>query len=104
MKIVVVGDTLVSSDYMEKQAERLFPGHDKKIVKFDWEMKTKEEFLELYEKYCIENYEPTIEFRNEILNLTMLGYINLGYDTMIEIRKQMDEIIEKALNKRKRVK
>ena len=47
MKIVVVGDTLVSSDYMEKQAERLFPGHDKKIVKFDWEMKTKEEFQEV---------------------------------------------------------
>ena len=62
------------------------------------EIKTKEEFLELYEKCWLENYEPTIEFRDEIINLTMLGYINLGYNTMVEISKQMDEIRERFLN------
>ena len=62
------------------------------------EIKTKEEFLILYEKCWLENYEPTIEFKDEILNLTMIGYINLGYNTMVEISKQMDEIREKALN------
>ena len=62
-------------------------------------MKTKEEFLKLYEKCWLENYEPTIEFKDEIINLTMLGYINLGYNSMVEISKQMDEIREKALNK-----
>ena len=61
-------------------------------------MKTKEEFLILYEKCWLENYEPTIEFKDEIINLTMIGYINLGYNTMVEISKQMDEIREKALN------
>ena len=61
-------------------------------------MKTKEEFLVLYEKCWLENYEPTIEFKDEIMNLTMLGYINLGYNTMIEISKQMDEIRERVLN------
>ena len=62
------------------------------------EIKTKEEFLILYEKCWLENYEPTIEFKDEIINLTMIGYINLGYNTMVEISKQMDEIREKALN------
>ena len=62
-------------------------------------MKTKEEFLELYEKCWLEDYEPTMEFRDEISYLTMLGYINLGYNAMAEISKQMDEIREKALNK-----
>lgn len=63
------------------------------------EIKTKEEFLELYEKCWLEDYEPTMEFRDEISYLTMLGYINLGYNAMVEISKQMDEIREKALNK-----
>ena len=58
-------------------------------------MKTKEEFLKLYEKCWLENYEPTIEFKDEIMNLTMLGYIILGYNTMVEISKQMDEIRER---------
>ena len=58
-------------------------------------MKTKEEFLELYEKRWIENYEPTIEFMDEIISLTILGYIILGYNTMVEISKQMDEIRER---------
>ena len=44
MKIVVVGDTLVSSEYMEEQAKRLFPGRNKEIVKFDWEVTTRNEF------------------------------------------------------------
>jgi D-3-phosphoglycerate dehydrogenase len=44
MKIVVVGDTLVSSDYMEEQAKRLFPNQNQEIVKFDWEITTKKEF------------------------------------------------------------
>ncbi len=47
MKIVVVGDTLVNADYMEEQAIRLFPGIDKEIVKFDWEVTTKKEFQKI---------------------------------------------------------
>ncbi|SFL36721.1 2-hydroxyacid dehydrogenase [Pelosinus propionicus] len=47
MKILVVGDTLVSADYMEDQAKRLLPGIDKEIVKFDWEVTTKEEFQKI---------------------------------------------------------
>ena len=59
-------------------------------------MKTKEDFLKLYEECWLKNYEPTIEFRDEIINLTMLGYINLGYNTMVEIRPQIDEIRKKC--------
>jgi D-3-phosphoglycerate dehydrogenase len=47
MKIVVVGDTLVSSEYMEEQAKRLFPGRNKEIIKFDWEVTTKNEFQKI---------------------------------------------------------
>ncbi len=62
------------------------------------EIKTKEDFLELYEKCLLEDYEPTMEFRDEISYLILSGYIQLGYNTMNEISKQMDEIREKALN------
>ena len=62
------------------------------------EIKTKEDFLELYEKCWLEDYEPTMEFRDEISYLILSGYIQLGYNTMNEISKQMDEIREKALN------
>ena len=75
MKIVVVGDTLVSSDYMENQAERLFPGHDKKIVKFDWEMKTKEEFQEVIldlEKNGPEARTLSEEITNELKDADIL--------------------------------
>ena len=75
MKIVVVGDTLVSSEYMEKQAERLFPGHDKKIVKFNWEMKTKEEFQEVIldlEKNGPEARELSKEILSEISDADIL--------------------------------
>ena len=62
------------------------------------EIKTKEDFLELYEKCWLEDYEPTMEFRDEISYLILSGYIQLGYNTMNEISKQMDEIREKVLN------
>ena len=62
------------------------------------EIKTKEDFLVLYEKCLLEDYEPTMEFRDEISYLILSGYIQLGYNTMNEISKQMDEIREKALN------
>ena len=62
------------------------------------EIKTKEDFLELYEKCWLEDYEPTMEFRDEISYLILSGYIQLGYNTMNEISKQMEEIREKALN------
>ena len=58
-------------------------------------IKTKEDFLKLYEKCWLEDYEPTMEFRDEISYLILLGYIELGYNTMNEISKQMDEIKEK---------
>ena len=58
-------------------------------------IKTKEDFLKLYEKCWLEDYEPTMEFRDEISYLILLGYIQLGYNTMNEISKQMDEIKEK---------
>ena len=56
------------------------------------EIKTKEDFLELYEKRWLEDYEPTMEFRDEISYLILSGYIHLGYNTMNEISKQLDEI------------
>ena len=62
------------------------------------EIKTKEDFLVLYEKCWLEDYEPTMEFRDEISYLILSGYIQLGYNTMNEISKQMDEIREKVLN------
>ena len=62
------------------------------------EIKTKEDFLKLYEKCWLEDYEPTMEFRDEISYLILSGYIQLGYNTMNEISKQMDEIREKVLN------
>ena len=63
------------------------------------EIKTKEDFLKLYEKCWLEDYEPTLEFRDEISYLILLGYIQLGDKTMNEISKQIDEIKEKRLNK-----
>ena len=62
------------------------------------EIKTKE-FLKLYEECWLKNYEPTMEFKEEINYLILSGYIELGYNTMVEISEQMDEIREKALNK-----
>ena len=59
-------------------------------------METKEDFLELYEKYWLENYEPTMEFRDKISYLILSGYIELGYNTMTDISKQMNEIKEKV--------
>ena len=59
------------------------------------EIKTKEDFLKLYEKCWLEDYEPTMEFKDEISYLILLGYIQLGYNTMNEISKQLDEIREK---------
>lgn len=47
MKIVVVGDTLVSSDYMEEQAKLLLPDRQKEIIKYDWEMTSKEKFQQV---------------------------------------------------------
>ena len=87
MKIIVVGDTLVSSDYMEKQAERLFPGHDKKIVKFDWEMKTKEEFQEVIldlEKNGPEARKLTEEITNELADadILMVHFAPVSADTL----------------------
>lgn len=63
------------------------------------EIKTKEDFLKLYEKCWLEDYEPTMEFRDEISYLILLGYIQLGYNTMNEISKQMDEIKGKRVEK-----
>ena len=63
------------------------------------EIKTKEDFLTLYEKCWSEDYEPTMEFRDEISYLILLGDIQLGYNTMNEISKQMDEIKEKRYKK-----
>ena len=63
------------------------------------EIKTREDFLKLYEKCWLEDYEPTLEFRDEISYLILLGYIQLGDKTMNEISKQIDEIKEKRLNK-----
>mgnify|MGYP003592442671 CR=1 FL=1 len=65
------------------------------------EIKTKEDFLKLYEKCWLEDYEPTREFRDEISYLILSGYIQLGYNTMNEISKQLDEIREtvEMLNK-----
>ena len=62
------------------------------------EIKTKEDFLKLYRKCWLEDYEPTMEFRDEISYLTLLGYIELGYKTMDEIAEEMNEIKERALN------
>ena len=72
--------------------------HKMKIVN---EIKTKEDFLELYKKCWLEDYEPTMEFRDEISYLILSGYIQLGYNTMNEISKQLDEIREtfEMLNK-----
>ena len=58
------------------------------------EIKTKEDFLKLYEKCWLEDYEPTMAFRDEISYLVLVGYNKLGYNTMNEISKQMDEIRE----------
>ena len=65
------------------------------------EIKTREDFLKLYEKCRLEHYEPTMEFRDEISYLILSGYIQLGYNTMNEISKQLDEIRENVemLNK-----
>ena len=63
------------------------------------EIKTKEDFLKLYEKCWLEDYEPTMEFRDEISYLVLFGYIKLGYNTMDEISKQLDEIKEKRNQK-----
>ena len=65
------------------------------------EIKTAEDFLKLYEKCWLEHYEPTMEFRDEISYLILSGYIQLGYNAMNEISKQIDEIREtvQMLNK-----
>ena len=68
-------------------------------MKTEYVIKTKEDFLKLYEKCWSEDYEPTMEFRDEISYLILLGYIQLGYNTMNEISKQMDEIKEKWYKK-----
>ena len=60
------------------------------------EIKTKEDFLKLYEKCWLEDYEPTMAFWNEISYLVLIGYNKLGYHTMNEISKQMDEIRKKS--------
>ena len=62
------------------------------------EIKTKEDFLELYKKCWLEYYEPTMKFRDEISYLTLSGYIELGYKAMTEIAEEMNEIREIALN------
>ncbi len=75
MKIVVVGDTLVSSDYMEEQVKRLLPDRDKEIIKFDWEVTTREEFQEVIlalEKNGPEAKELTPEILNELVDADML--------------------------------
>ena len=78
--------------YKEREEDKM------KIVN---EIKTKEDFLELYKKCWLEDYEPTMEFRDEISYLILSGYIQLGYNTMNEISKQLDEIREtvEMLNK-----
>ena len=40
-----------------------------------------------------------MEFRDEISYLILLGYMQLGYNTMNEISEQMDEIKEKRYKK-----
>ena len=75
MKIVVIGDTLVSSDYMEEQVKKLLPDRDKEIVKFDWEITTKEEFQEVIlalEKNGPEARELPSEILNELIDADML--------------------------------
>ena len=72
---------------------------EEKEMKTVNEIKTKEDFLKLYEKCWLEDYEPTMEFRDEISYLILLGYIQLGYNTMNEISKQMDEIKGKRVEK-----
>lgn len=75
MKIVVVGDTLVSSDYMEEQVRNLLPDRDKEIVKFDWEVTTKEEFQEVIlalEKNGPEAKELPDEILNELIDAEMI--------------------------------
>ena len=74
---------------------------DEDKMKIVNEIKTKEDFLELYKKCWLEDYEPTMEFRDEISYLILSGYIQLGYNTMNEISKQLDEIREtvEMLNK-----
>ena len=78
--------------YKEREEDKM------KIVN---EIKTKEDFLELYKKCWLEDYEPTMEFRDEISYLILSGYIQLGYNTMNEISKQLDETREtvEMLNK-----
>lgn len=76
MKIVVVGDTLVDSDYMARQAELILPSIKKEIIKYDWKVTSKENFQTVM--LNIEKNGPSSEkFRSilKILLLKMLIYL-----------------------------
>ena len=65
---------------------------------------TKEEFLQKYEELlrrCAFGIENHLNLHSEFMYLISAGYLKLGYKTMSEIDKQMEEISERISKERK---